>query len=245
MRWLIPLSTAAWAFWTWSHARERERKRERERIAALYVIPFLSASEDLQSRIYNILELEGLRHLRKHYPDGTYAEETVYLIVRYFGWLATVLRYSPYPHDQATIRLTESVRHAFSTAEYPIGPFSFFRPEQKALGKIVMFRFEGQYGIELDTIPFYDFKSRLASPPLVDSESVKQSLDALRQAEDAKNLAGRERLAEAQSHLVDLLTYEEAKLGFSLFSGKRQKCLTYYKPPDQLEAASRLIAEST
>jgi hypothetical protein len=35
----------------------------------------MSACEDLQSRIYNILELGGLRTLRKRYPDGAYAEE--------------------------------------------------------------------------------------------------------------------------------------------------------------------------
>jgi hypothetical protein len=33
----------------------------------LYVKPLLSASEDLQSRIYNILELGGLRSLRKRW----------------------------------------------------------------------------------------------------------------------------------------------------------------------------------
>ena len=245
MRWLIPLSTAAWAFWTWSHQRELERKRERERIAALYHIPFRSASEDLQSRIYNILELDGLRNLRKRYPDGTYAEETLYLIVRYFGWLATVLRYGPYPYDQVTVRLTETVRNAFATAEYPIDPFSFFRPEQKALGKIVMVRFESQHGIELDTIPFYDFKNRLALPPLSDSESVKQSLDALRKAEDAGSLAGKERLAEAQCHLVDSLTYEEAKLGFSFFSGERKKCLSFDKHFAQVEVESGPIPQAT
>jgi len=85
MQWLIALATATWAFWQWSHERDRERRRERERMAALYVNPFLSACEDLQSRIYNVLELQGLQALRERYPDGTYAEETLYLIVRYFG----------------------------------------------------------------------------------------------------------------------------------------------------------------
>jgi hypothetical protein len=192
-----------------------------------------------------MLELEGLRYLQKRYPDGTYAEETLYLIVRYFGWLATVLRYSPYPHDRGTIRLTEAVRNAFSTAEYPIGPFNFFRPEQKALGKLVMFRFEGQYGIEHDTIPFYDFKNRLGSPPLSDSGSVKQTLEALREAEDAGSLVGKERLAEAQSHLVDLLNYEEAKLGFSLFTGERKKCLSFYEHSAQVRVESVPIPRAT
>ena len=63
--------------------REQERLKERARLAALYVNPFLSACEDLQSRIYHILALGGLRALRQRYPDGAYAAETLYLIVRY------------------------------------------------------------------------------------------------------------------------------------------------------------------
>ncbi len=92
IQWLIPLATAAWAVWTWAADREQERNNERARIAALYVNPFLSACEDLQSRIYSILELGGLHTLRERYTDGFYAEETLYIIVRYFGWMVAVAR---------------------------------------------------------------------------------------------------------------------------------------------------------
>ncbi len=182
MQWLIPVVMGLWAIWTWSQEQERERTNERARLAALYVNPFLSACEDLQSRIYNILELDGLGTLQKRYPDGAYAEETLYLIVRYFGWAAAMNRYSPYAQDPVVTRLAEAVRKAFATvdAEFLVGPFNFFHPEQKALGKMVMSRMEGQHGIEFDTISSYEFKERLASPPLSDSQAVHQSLEALR-----------------------------------------------------------------
>jgi hypothetical protein len=226
MQWLIPIVMGLWAIWTWSQEREQERTTERARLAALYVNPFLSACEDLQSRIYHILELGGLRTLQKRYPDGAYAEETLYLIVRYFGWAAAMHRYSPYAQDPVVTRLAEAVRDAFATTggEWPVGPFNFFHPEQKALGKTVMNRMEGQHGIELDTISSYEFKERLASPPLSDSQSVQQSLEALRNTEDVKNLPGRKRLEKAQHHLVDLLHYLEGKEGYSLFTGERKKC---------------------
>jgi len=224
MQWLIPAVTGIAALMKWSQEREQERKKEREAQAALYYNPFLSACEDLQSRLYSILELDGIRSLRKRYPDGKYAEETVYLMVRFFGWLATVLRYGPYSQDPQIILLTESVRRAFSTLDYPIGPFTFFRPEQKALGKLVMTRFEGQHGMELDTISFFEFEVRLKAPPLAESLSVQQSLEALRDAKSVRSLQGRERLAEAQHRLVNLLTYAETKVGFSLFPGKRLQC---------------------
>jgi len=224
MHWMIPASTAAWAFWRWLDERKQQRLREQSRILALYVNPFLSACEDLQSRIYNILELDGIRILRKRYPDHMYAEETLYLIVRYFGWVASILRYGPYTQDPEVIRITERIRDDFATAEYPVGPFAFLRPEQKALGKMVMERFEGQYGIEMDTIPFYDFKQQLESPPLSESASIQQSLKALKAAKSSKSLKGRERLTRAQINLVDLLSYLEGEVGIHLFPGERGKC---------------------
>src|SRR5215831_6798075 len=226
MQWLIPVAMGLWAVWTWAESQEQERQTRRDRLAALYVNPFMSACEDLQSRIYNILELGGLRILRQRYPDGAYAEETLYLIVRYFGWAAALSRYSPYSQDPVVIRLSEAVRDTFATTGggFPVGPFNFFHPEQKALGKVVMSRTKGQHGMELDTISSYKFRERLALPALANSQSVQQSLQALRDAKDAEDLAGRNRLAKAQHHLVDLLNYLEQREGYRLFTGERKKC---------------------
>jgi hypothetical protein len=226
MQWLVPLAMGTWAVLTWAHSREQEREKERERMTALYVNPFLSACEDMQSRIYKILELGGLDVLRERYPDGSYAEETLYLIVRYFGWTAAVNRYGPYTQDPVLIGHTGAIRKAFSTAaaDYPVGAFNFFLPEQKALGKIIMHTTEFEHGHELDTISCYDFKERLVQSPLKQSQAVKQSLDALRKARDADDIPGRERLAVAQNYLTDLLEYMEEREGFTLFQGKRKKC---------------------
>src|SRR5262249_37137634 len=201
----------------------------RNRLAALYVNPFMSACEDLQSRIYSILELGGLRTLRKRYPDGAYAEETLYLIVRYFGWIVALSRHSPYSHDPVAFRLADAVRNAFATTGpgFPVGAFNFFHPEQRALGKVVMSRTPGQDGIELDTISSSKFKERLALPALANSQSVQQSLQALRDAQDAEDLPGRNRLAKAQHHLVDLLNYLEEREGYRLFMGERKKCSSF------------------
>src|SRR5215475_4694425 len=226
MQWLISVAMGLWAVWTWSESQEQERQSRRDRLAALYVNPFVSACEDLQSRIYSILEAGGLRTLRKRYPDGAYAEETLYLIVRYFGWATALSRYSPYSQDPVVIRLAEAVRDAFATTGpgFSVGAFNFFHPEQKALGKLVMSRTAGQHGVELDTISSYKFRERLALPALTNSQAVQQSLQALRDTENAENLPGRNRLEKAQHHLVDLLNYLEAREGYRLFVGERRKC---------------------
>jgi hypothetical protein len=114
MRWLIPTATAMWAFWGWIEEREQHRIAERERISAFCVNPFLSACEDLQSCIHNILKLERLHALRKRCPEHGYAQETLYLIVWYFGWTASIFRYGLYTRDPEVIRLTEAVRTNFA-----------------------------------------------------------------------------------------------------------------------------------
>jgi hypothetical protein len=228
MQWFL---MALWAIWTWSQDREQERQKERARLAALYVNPFLSACEDLQSRIYNILERDGLRALRQRYPDGMYAAETLYLIVRYFGWETVVHRYGPYTQDPVVTRLAEGVRSVFATSEtaQQVGPFNFYHPEQRALAKMVMRRMPGQYGVEFDTISSYEFQAQLALPPLSNSEAIQQSLEALRTTDEG-DLPGRARLATAQHYLVELLGYLEDKEGYRLFAGERQKCTGLLQP---------------
>jgi len=225
--WLVPAATAAWAVWTWAHEQSLERERERARITALYVNPFLSACEDLQSRIYKIIELDGLPELQARYPDGSYAEETLYLIVRVFGWLAAVLRYGPYTQDPVLIKQSAAIRRAFATSneDRAVGPFNIFPAEQKALGKMVMRSMEGEYGHEMDTISYYEFRDVIQSPyRMPESSAVAQTLETLHAAKCAEDIDGWERLAETQNHLVDLLNYLEKKEGYSYFPAKRQKC---------------------
>lgn len=251
--WLVPLATAIWAVWTWAHQHSLEREKERERVTALYLNPFLSACEDLQSRIYKLLELEGLPALRERYPDGSYAEETLYLIVRFFGWLSALNRYGPYTQDRTVTRCTVAIRRAFGTSGrgYPVGPFNFFAAEQKALGKLVMHSVEGEYGNEMDTISFYEFRDIVRSPHrFPESPAVKQTLETLREAKSAEDIAGRERLAEAQNHLVDLLTYLEGKEDYKIFAGNRKRCRLARKakaepvPLRKRRSASRRVARA-
>lgn len=226
MQWVVPVIMGAWAVLTWAHNHDQERRKERARLAAQYVNPFMSACEDLQSRIYKILELGGLDSLRERYPDGAYAEETLYLLVRFFGWSTVVNRYGPYTQDPFVIEQVTAIRRTFSTAGkgYLVGPFNFFLPEQKALGKIVMYTIEGEHGFEFDTISYYDFKEQLNAAPLKDSKSVQQTLETLHKAKTAQDIVGRERLAEAQNHIIGLLSYLEENEGYTLFQGTRQAC---------------------
>ncbi len=48
------------------------------------------------------------------------------------------------------------------------------------------------------------------------------TLKALKEAKSSKTLKGRVRLAEAQAHLVELLTYKEKRMGIGFFPGERK-----------------------
>jgi hypothetical protein len=144
-----------------------------------------------------------------------------------FGWMAAINRYGPYTQDPVVIKYSTAIRRAFATSRQgcPVGPFNFFAAEQKALGKIVMHSMEGEYGPELDSISYYEFREVVRSTHLMPpSAAVTQTLEAMRAARDIEELDGRQRLAEVQNHLVDLLDYLEAKERYRLFVGQRMKC---------------------
>ena len=123
-----------------------------------------------------------------------------------------------------------------------MGPFNFFPAEQKALGKIVMHDMEGEYGRELDTIFFYEFREVINSPHrMPESLAVKQTLENLRDAKRVEDIAGQMRLVEAQNHLVDLLEYLEKKEGYNLYQGERHKC-QYARIADKSPASSAASA---
>jgi hypothetical protein len=215
--------TALWTLSKWRDEREEQRKEERKqrkeeqlRLATLYINPFLIACEGLQSRLYNILERGGLGPLRKHYPGGEYAEDILYFIVQYFGWQQTFYRYY---YDPQIIRLLEELRDVFATdkPEYGgVGPFCFFRSQQRAFGDMIMLRTEGPFGSEFVTKDYNEFLRMLKEDPFASSESLQKTLETLR----TKGIPAevRPRLVRIQNLLVDLLEYLEGKEDISFFT---------------------------
>ena len=245
----VALATAAWAILTYASQRRKDRQQReaedrarRARHAALYVVPFLEACDELQSRLFNILDpgKNGLPTIKGQYPDGTYADELVYLIVRYFGWSRAVRRYGPYAFDQDVIVTTNVIADMFASDQrYPGVAFRFFRPQQRALGELVMMRAAGEFGVEFATMPFYDFQSRLRgwqsavkpgnegrepmALPLADVRSLQDARSALLTAPNGASLDGRDRLAGIQTELVKLVDYLERKECISLAPKPRKR----------------------
>jgi hypothetical protein len=215
--------TAGWAMMKWTRQREQDREKERKKLAALYVLPFLSACEELQSRLYNILVHSGLGPLRQRSADKEYAVEILHMIAQYCGWERCARRYGPYTEDRVFIKLTEAVRATFAKDLHGVlGDFCFFRPEQKAIAAMIMKRMSGEFGPEYETMPLYEFKQQLASPAFGMASS-KRALKALFDAETVEQLTDRDRLGEIQNYLVAILSYVERREGFSLYPKERKR----------------------
>ena len=203
----------------WLHEQKTLRDERIRTDAARYILPFLTACEELQSRLYNLLEQNAIPVLRDHYGEGEYAEETLHLVAQYFGWEAHVFRFGPYSNDEEVIRLTERLRNDFATSAIGNPVLRFFRSEQRGLGRLGVRRI-GEDGSEFETVPVSEFRDRMKEERHSRTLSISRTLEGLRQANDVANLSGKPRMLRIQNSLVDLLEYLEPKAGYSLFKGK-------------------------
>lgn len=230
------LLTLFWAVQTWASVRRDEQRREKNQLASLYVNPFAIASEDIQSRIYNILELGGLCRLSgRHGDSAQVAYQTLHMIFRYFAWERTISQYGPYTHDDGVIAPIIAIREAFR-AEVPNepdpAPFRFLQAEQRAIADAMTGEpIEGPLGKEIRVITELELNSKLNKKcrPFDEIKTVASTIDAMiKAAEPGTNQPlWFQRLAVIQAHLVDLLAYLEKKEGFDLFIRGTRKRLEY------------------
>ena len=210
-------------------------------MAALYVHLFLFAAEELQSRLYNILELQGLEPLMDPSNPHPFAEETAYLIAQYFAWERAILRHGPYTGDAHVIKLTRAIRQAFATDSLG-AELRIFHPEQSAIAQAMIRRVPGQLGLEIEVMPSQEFRRALrASPPrstlatylglstsapdssgISEIGSLGRAIATLAATPDVRVPPGARRLARVQGRLVTLLAYIGRKEGLALFDGERR-----------------------
>jgi hypothetical protein len=222
-------ATAIWSVWKWAAERGKDRRIERNRVDALYVNPFLFAAEDFQSRLYNLLSGGGLAPLRNKYPDGRYADETLYLAARYFALEQVLLRFTPFGADGAVVTKIQAIREVFATDRGGLDEWCFFRTQQLALGQAIIVWREGEYGFP-DTVPLVDFMRRL-DDGLARDLQVEGALAVLRAAKTVGQLSQRTRarLGAVQAGIVDLLEYLEQEVSaerhsrFTVFEGTTRR----------------------
>jgi hypothetical protein len=233
---LSAATAAVWSIWTWREEQEKERKVKRDQESAIFVNSFIQALEELQSRLYGVLERDDLTLYKKEYSEpyefgSPFAIEILYRLSKYFGWTYRSFRYGPYTKDAAVIELVRKMSETLENrSQFEGDAFRFTYEERVALGEAVVRR----TGDVIGSIPIFesitlfhfleeisDEKSKRAL--LYRSRSVRRTLTAIDKADHPEALEGVDRLAVLQNLLVDLLTYLEDMEGFSVVSGKRRR----------------------
>lgn len=120
-----------------------QRRLDKEQVTARYREPLAHAVNDLQSRLYNILQQRFLEEFFDKGDDRSQSyvvNNTVFLIAQYFAWTEIVRRdiqYIDLGHDQQTgrlARLRDEVYTLFQTDE--LGRvLRVFAGEQRAIGE--------------------------------------------------------------------------------------------------------------
>ncbi|MBV9387912.1 MAG: hypothetical protein JOZ78_15925 [Chroococcidiopsidaceae cyanobacterium CP_BM_ER_R8_30] len=227
-------ATAIWTVLTWNEQQSAAKEQQRDQVAALYVNPFLIACENLQRRLYDVLNENELEFFKQEcqevYDLGSpEAIELLYVIVIYFGWAKTVYRYGPYTNDRQAIELNRKISHIFSNiSDFSSQAFYFSLSQQRSLGQTFV-RTVGELNSiypRFEATSLYKFAEELVKDinrcsPLY--QNVRRTIKAIDCANHVEELEGRERLVAVQNYLVDLLSYLEKQEGFSVSNPLHQK----------------------
>lgn len=156
--WIVPALTALISTvgaivsaWYGSQAARGERREAAEKLATLFREPLLQAVFNLQTRIYNIIELD---FFERFLGAGNTKEEreyaklyTMYLFAQYFCWLEILRRHAQFvdPRNDRINRVIEgkleAVRDTFTDSiNIDECAFRLFRGEQRALGEVMLVR---------------------------------------------------------------------------------------------------------
>jgi hypothetical protein len=227
------MAAAAWSVWTWQSERQKVRDLKRDEMSAQYVNNLIVATQELQRKLFKILEENELALYRSKYvepiqPASPVAIELLCLLSAFFGWGFMTFRFGPYSRDSKMITMLAQIGEVFeSRSRFPGDAFRFSLSDRHALGQAVLRRVgETSFGPVFVTITRFKFEDEMQNErsewaSLFRSEEVRCTLEAIDRAVQGETLEGRERLAFLQNLLVDLLSYLEQKEGFRVSFGER------------------------
>lgn len=250
---LSALAAAVWSVWTWREEQQKERQLKRDQVSALIVNSYILAAEELQSRLYSILEEDELAFYKKQYPEqyeigSPYAIEILYCLSQYFGWAQRNFRYGPYTNDARAIELLRTIGETLEDrTKFSGDAFRFTTDERVSLGGLVVRRVGDVTALipTFEPITVFQFQEEINDESskhtsLFRSRAVRSTLAAIDRADRPETLEGFERLAVLQNLLVDLLTYLEGMEGFRVAVGPRKRARLKGASAPSLPAAATL-----
>jgi len=196
-------------------AAREERLSAAEELTRKFREPLLQATSNLQTRIYNIVELDFFGRFLG--ADSTDSEKeytvlhTMYVFARYFCWLEIVRRESQYldPRDagisSAVAAGLEDIAETFADSrDIQEKFFRLFRGEQRALGEVMLVPAEAP----TPGAPRWDCLGYASFVRSLEDEQMARWFRRLREdiGEFAKNPANRDgRLRLIHQRLMDII----------------------------------------
>jgi hypothetical protein len=241
---LSALAAAAWSVWTWQSEREKERELKRDEMSAQYVNTFMLATQELQRKLFKVLEDDELTHYRSHFQKRSrqgqrstamdlpspIAIDLLYHLSVFYAWGLVTFVFGPYTRDSHMIALMGQMGEILeSRKRFPGDAFRFTISDRVALGNAVVKRLgESSSRPLFSTVTRFKFEEEMndesgENARLFASEQVRCSLAAVDRAVQGEPLEGRERLSALQCLLVELIEYLEEKEGFRVSLGERKR----------------------
>jgi hypothetical protein len=192
--------------------RSLDQGREAKELEARYRRSLFTAANDLQSRLYNIAELEFLRGFWNE--DRFYAEtSTLWLIGQYLGWVEIFRReaglvLSGVSRGNELLRLIDEIGAIFATDEYGRA-LRVFRSHQSAIAE-VMISEEGRGTPRVKCLGYATFVKRLKEEDFARwFSNVRDDLGSMADMSSSRpnGMAGDKRVVMLQHALMDLMAF--------------------------------------
>jgi hypothetical protein len=230
---LITAGLSAWYKW---FSEEQTRRIDAEKLVSKYRDPLLLASQDLQSRLYNITNNLTCYYRMDADKTDNILLYTAFLIGQYFSWVSILRRQAQFlgfATDQANKDLTRilgAIAFEFSTDGHPPdgAPFMIWRGQQMAIGGIMSVN-NGDELMCLGYASFYEkFKNEsdnINEGPVGARDanitwdgnfrpwfrSIIQDIIIIAEAKERENHPPDQRLRRLQHLLIDLIDILDAK----------------------------------
>ncbi len=143
---LSAMATAVWSVWTWQSEGQKTRDLKRHEMTAQYVNNFIVATQELQRKLFKILEEDEFAHFRLKYtqpiePASPVAIDLLYHFSAFFGWALMTFRFGPYTRDSRMIAMIAQIGELLdSRTHFPGDAFRFTLSDRHALGQVVVRR---------------------------------------------------------------------------------------------------------
>lgn len=147
------------------------REAKAEALVAKYRNPLLKSAFDLQSRLFNIVELSFLRvYYDRSQRDKEYAiKNTLYVIAEFLGWVEILRREVQFldlgdiEANRQLENLLTNIQETFLSDGIDL-TFRLFRGEQRAIGELMLVEQEILNGKHLECRGFAEFIRCLEDP---------------------------------------------------------------------------------